>query len=259
MQDVPERKTKDDVKAFAGDPSAQASLLLTIGPALWKWISHISNVDFLLNATGENFNMALTFLQGPGWFLLTCVGFIWLSYNWIFRKRGGAVEPGPNWALLISSAIVAFLFGVLCAVNSTGAVPQTIMAWGSGDVHTCAATVNTAKLVSFRKDYKVAVVCGFQDVTKDRLDDETISVSNLFTITGSGISITMPVRDVMQKKVSDLIEQAKAATGNPNVSVQMPTWYDVVLLPNDVMPSKISKLGDVITFKGKILNPQYFD
>jgi hypothetical protein len=260
MHDKIEPTTTEEVRAFASNPNTQASLLLAIGPPIWRLISHISNVDFLLNVTGENFIMVLKFLEGPGWIALTIIGVLWLFYNWTFRDRTAVVtRRGPNWPLLASSIIVAFLFGVLTAINSTGAVPQTIMGWGSGDPRICVGNVNTTRLATFRKDYKVALVCGFQDVSKDKLEDENISVSNAFTITGGAVAIQMTTREGMQKRAAELSEQAKAAAGGQNVTVQIPTWYDVILLPNDVPPSKITKLADVLSFKGKILNPQYFN
>jgi hypothetical protein len=68
----------------------------------------------------------------------------------------------------------------------------------------------------------------------------------------------MPTKDGMQKRATEMIDQAKAVAG-PNAAAQIPIWYDVILLPNDVSPSKISKLADVLSLKGKILNSQHFN
>jgi hypothetical protein len=97
MHDRGETTKSDEIKTLAKDPNIQASLLLAVGPAIWKWISAISNVDFLLSINGEKFNMFLSFLQGPGWIGLTVIGLIWTFTNYSFR----AYMPhrtGPNCA-----------------------------------------------------------------------------------------------------------------------------------------------------------------
>ena len=258
MQDRSEISTTEDFKALARNPNTQASVLLTVGPLFWKWISYISNVDFLLNITGEKFNMFLNFLQGPGWLLLSLGGAIWFLRNYV-RRNEAEPRHTPTWGLLLSTVVVAFMFGILLAVDSTGAVPKTIMSWGSTDPNSCVATVDTSKLVPFKKDYKVAVICGLQDPTKDFLDNETITVSNAYNITGAAVAMQTPIREGMKKVMNEAVERTKAAMSQANITVAVPTWYEVVLLPNEVSVSKIAKLSDVLSLKGKILNAQYFN
>lgn len=104
----------------------------------------------------------------------------------------------------------------------------------------------------------MAVVCGFQDATKDRLEIEEITVSNRFTITPGLQPIVVNVSLPMAQKTASIIKSAQEASGKQDVSVALPVWYDVILLPNEVPTSKIAKLGDVLALGGKILNPQYF-
>jgi hypothetical protein len=247
---------RQEAKELAVDGNIQASAVLTVGPAIWKAVSNISNVDFLLGINGEKFNMLLNFLEGPGWALLTIVGVVWFFARISYRKYLPP-KPGPNWALLVSSIVVAFLFGVLVTVSSTGGVPALFVAWGSGDIHTCSAVVDANKLISFRKDYKLAVVCGYQDASKDRLDDENITVSNRFTITPGAIQVVTAVALPMAQRAAQII--ADGQKGNQNASVAIPTWYDVILLPNEIPTSKVAKLADVTALGGKILNSQYFN
>jgi len=258
MVEKDQTSNSEIVKKFAVDPDTQASAVLTFGPLIWRWISNISNVDFLLTINGEKFNTVLNFLEGPGWFLLSMIGFLWLAANWIFKSYK-TPKPGPSWSLLGTSVFVAFLFGILLAVDSTGAVPRTIVGWGSTDIHICNATVDMTKLVIFKKNYKLAVVCGFPDATKDRLEDENITVSNAFTIVAGLSPIVASVRPGMAQRAAQLMQEAQAAAGNANVTVAIPTWYETILLPNDVSTSKIAKLSDVMNLGGKILNSQYFN
>jgi hypothetical protein len=248
---------KKEVTELASDGGVQASLLLTVGPVVWKFVSNVSNVDFLLGLNGEKFNMFLNFLEGPGWAALMVAGIMWFIARVAYRKYI-PIKAGPNWGLLASSAVVSFLFGILVAVNSTGGVPTLIMGWGSSDPHICISQVNMVKLVGFAKDYKLAVVCGLGDASQDKLELETITVSNRFTITSGVQPVVTSVSPAMATKEADLFKAAQQATGNPNAPVNLPIWYDVILLPNEVPASKITKLNDVLVLGGKILNPQYF-
>lgn len=127
---------KKEVQELVSDGNIQASALLTVGPAIWKAVSNISNIDFLLGINGEKFSMFLNFLEGPGWIFLTLVGAVWLFARISYRKYL-PITHGPNWGLLISSIIVAFLFGIWVAVSSTGGIPPLFAGWGSTDPHLC--------------------------------------------------------------------------------------------------------------------------
>lgn len=251
---------KKEAGELVSDGNVQASALLTIGPIIWKWISNVSNVDFLLSINGEKFNMTLNFFLGHGWFILALIGALWLLSTIGFRSYTTRAAS-PNIAILISAIIVAFLFGVLFAVESTGGVPNVLAGWGSQDPRICNSSIDTKRLVSFRKDYKLAVVCGVQDMSKDRLEDEIITISSRFTIIGGLQPIATPVSFKMAQHMEDLSKQAQKAAGRPDqiVAVAIPTWYTAILLPNDVPVSKIAKLQDVMTLGGKIIDPQYFN
>jgi hypothetical protein len=253
---------------LTSDSDAQASIILAVGSALWKLISDISNVDFLLSINGEKFDLFLNFLQGPGWMLLTVIGVVWFIVTVIRRRQADKYRPlrSPSWGLVASSVVVAFLFGILIAINSSGSVPNVLIAWGSAlNEQNCAATIDTTRLSSFRKKYKLAIACGATNSTIDHLDDDSIAISNPYTIIPGGVAITVPWRQEMQKKITELIDQgkAKAAAANvpPQVQVQVPVqmWYDPILIPNDIPANKINKLSDLLKFGGKILRQQYFN
>src|SRR5262249_23985626 len=151
------------------------------------------------------FNTFLNFLEGPGWAILSAIGVFWLVARVAYRPY---IRPrrGPTWALLVSTTAVAFLFGILVAVNSTGSVPQLFASWGSTDPRLCAGQVDMNKLLSFAKGFKFAVVCGLQDATKDKLENEYISVSSRFTITSGVQPFVTNVSNPMSQRVAELVK-----------------------------------------------------
>jgi len=161
--------------------------------------------------------------------------------------------------LTLSSVAVAFLFGILIAISSSGGVPNIITAWGSPDHGVCNSSIDMSKILTFRKSYKVAMVCGLTDPTKDKLDDETITVSGPYTIIPGGIQIVAPLRPAMAEKIKAIQQAALAAAqANRPFALDLQVWYDPIIIPNNVSPAKISKLSDVLSLGGKILRPQYF-
>jgi hypothetical protein len=89
-------------KTAISDSEIQASLLLTIGSLIWKWVSVAANVDFLLQINEERFAVIFDFLQNTGWWLLALGGFIWLIIRTTHLFRGKEPEQtaavAPTWA-----------------------------------------------------------------------------------------------------------------------------------------------------------------
>ena len=202
--------------------------------------------------------MFLNFLEGPGWIILSVLGGVMLFNNWFRLNPAAPIQKSPNWNLVASSIIVAFLFGILLAIYSSGSLPNVITGWGSQDNRYCTAAIDMTKLITFKRNYKLAVVCGYQDLTKDTLEDESITVSNPFTITPGAVQILTPLRPVMVQKLQQTIGEAQAASGKADASVSIPVWYYPILIPTELSVAKITKLGDVLNLGGKILNPQYY-
>jgi hypothetical protein len=152
----------------------------------------------------------------------------------------------------------------LVATHATGSVPNIVNGWG-GPLGTCTAAFDTTRLRSFSSKYKIALACGLEDATIDKLEDQTITFSNPFTIVGGGLSIVAPYRPAMREHLQKVAEAAKAATTGalpnqtpPSVAIQVPVWHDPVLVPNGVAIEKVSSLAELIRLGGKILRPQYF-
>jgi hypothetical protein len=156
------------------DSEVQASLLLAVGSLIWKWVSVAANVDFLLQINEEKFAVMFEFLQNIGWLVLALGGFAWTIIRFSTQK---SVRQAPSWSTVVAAAILAFMFGILLAVRSTGNVPNLITGWGA-DQSSCHVTFDTNRLASFRANYKIALACGITDPTKDKLDDDGLTISN---------------------------------------------------------------------------------
>src|SRR2546426_2358049 len=113
---------------------------------------------------------------------------------------------------------------------------QIVVAWGS--VEGCREDINGKALMDYQDKYKVAFICGLKDDTKDKFEDEDVTVSSLFTIRPS-IEIRVPLSSKMAAR--------KAATRSTAI------WYETILLPNGTDVSLIHRVSDVPRYGGKIL------
>jgi hypothetical protein len=250
--------------ALASDPHLQAPAILTIGLLLWRLLSAISNIDFLLSINEEKFALIFAFMQNTGWWLFSIIGLCWFWIEWSRRKSEADVSskpPGPG--MVIACSVVAFLFGILLAVRSTGSVPNIVTSWG-GPPGACTATFDTTRLISFASRYKIALACGIQDANTDKLEDANITFSKPFTIAAGGLAIVAPYRPAMIDHLQKMGDAAKGViTGSlpnqpTNVAVQIQVWHDPVLVPNEVTLEKVATLAELMRLGGKVLRPQYF-
>ena len=228
------RQTHRDL---VSDPEALASVVLGAGALLWRALSAWANVDFLLSIREEKFAIMFAFFKLTAWWIVGIGSLIWLISRF-FKKRSLVEREYPGWPLLISSCIVEFLFGALLAVKSTGSVPKVLMRWTVGDVNRCSSTVDTNRLMTFATNYKLAVVCLAPNQTVDILENDDITVSNLYTIIQGGIDV-VPQTDPRLKV-------ALSKNGNT-------IDYFAVIVPSGITKEKITKLQDVISLGGKIL------
>jgi hypothetical protein len=97
-------------------------------------------------------------------------------------------------------------------------------------------------------------VCGFGDPSRDQLDDDRVTVSNLFHISQGSFSIIAPYSDRMRTLADQLRTAAAAIPGGIHAQI----WHVAVLLPSNVQSTQVHKLSDVLDLKGKILTPELF-
>jgi hypothetical protein len=178
------------------DPDVWASGILVLGSGAAKLLSYAEHIDFLISLRGENFKMIFDFWNGAGWWLTIGAGAGWLINR--FSKRNIPHEKGPSWGLVISCAVVAFIFGSLLSVQSSGGVPRVITQTATPYQitpeglrgGTCAVQADGTTVVSFKKDFKLALVCTTADPTTDVLSDTHIVVSSLFEIVPGPLAIS---------------------------------------------------------------------
>jgi len=239
------RKTPNKQKTSLRDnPDVQASTLLVVGTALWKILSVTSNIDFLLSIKERYFAMTYQFLQSTGWWLiiLFSIGYAILVYY----KKPATQTKSPNWYQVLAFSVLSFLFGMLVAIRSSSAVPDVLASWGH-DAMYCSGTIDTSRLLSFKDKYKVGLVCGIDDPTSERLDDNRITISKPFEIVEGGVVIHAPYRPVT-------LELMQKYQSRPFF-----LWFEVILIPINIPTDKILTLSDVQTMGGKILREQYFE
>jgi hypothetical protein len=120
--------TGPNVRTLLEDGNARASAVLTGGSILWKVLAYAEHIDFFLSFKGEKFSMIFDFFESAGWWMLAAVGILWFMAT---RGKGKEFAPQPlNWAFLLSCALMAFAFGSLITVKSSGQVPTVIVGWG---------------------------------------------------------------------------------------------------------------------------------
>lgn len=251
----------------ASDPALQMPALVTVGALAWRWLSALANIDFLLSFNDARAAMAFQFMQTTGWWLLALIGACWFWIEWSRRTDDATESPAPKFAAgsFVAYSTVAFLFGALIATKATGSVPNIVTGWGSALSGSCTAAFDTTRLQDFKSDYKIALACGIEDATADKLEDQTITFSNPFTIIGGGQTIVAPYRAAMTEHVKRLTDTARAAAASAapnhtpnNIAVQLTIWHDPVLVPNGVSIEKVSTLAELMRLGGKVLRPQYF-
>jgi hypothetical protein len=185
--------------------------------------------------------MIFDFFESAGWWMLAAVGILWFMAT---RGKGKEFAPQPlNWAFLLSCALMAFAFGSLITVKSSGQVPTVIVGWG-GNATQCNAVVDTTRLLSFKDTHKIVLVCGIENQTIDKMADERILISNPFDIRPGGVAITA--------NFSPKMDELKGIQGVVQV------WEMIALVPPGVSREKISKLADIDNLGGKLVAPGYY-
>lgn len=166
--------------------------------------------------------------------------------------------------LLVSSASLYFNYRpriVEKTVVQTVQEPprQIFKAWGSTDPTKCFSVLDTVRLMNYADKYDVAVICGLTDPTVDKFEDQRITVSSTYTIRPGDLEIAAPLSMAMTNAVQHLRDEAvKSLPTKPKrgtvITLQIPMWYETVLILKGTLAADIRKLSDVPRYGGKILS-----
>jgi hypothetical protein len=239
------------------DNPKAAPVVLAVGAGIWRFISYLSNIDFILSVREERIAVVLELLLDYGWILLIVAGVVWfLGANKVPRDTSKV-----HWGMVTAVGIVAFMFGVLVSVagGAGGALPQIITQWG-GDQQGCNAQIDASRLGSFKSKYRVILICGISDSKIDSQEDTRIAVSSPFNIISAPSSLVIytplgPMSDAIKSAPQTQAIQ-NGQNGQPNQQViaqQITMWHSVALIPVDGDVSEIKRVSDVERHGGRII------
>lgn len=197
------------------------------------------------------------------WLPLT-VNFIGLLLTYVqirmMKQQMSKVKNRPSnlkvyWPVFL---MLLFMVGVWIPYVAT-AKPKAnriIVAWGVPGA--CGGVINTVPLMPYNDGFGVAMICGVENHGIDRVEDQRITVTPVFTITGGDL----PIQTAYSKGMADAIQEfrdrvlkdispAMREQASANITVSL--WHQVVLLPKNVNTADIHKVSDVKRNGGKLL------
>jgi hypothetical protein len=134
-------------------------------------------------------------------------------------------------------------------------------AWGGGLPNTCNAELDRGALAAHASKYEAVVACGFALKNVDRYADTAITLSGKYALTETGVIVletasSEPMKQALREFVVGHARNAtaeKRSTLRFNVSV----WYQVALLPKEVLVSDIHSLADIKRLGGRVLDKSH--
>lgn len=128
-----------------------------------------------------------------------------------------------------------------------------LIAWGSPGPGRCAARLDPGMLTEYALKYDAAVACGTTFANRDRFTDPGITISERYTLADTGaVAIDVPVSNAMRSALSNWVKSEQARVMPAQLSVNLATWYEVLLIPKGVRVDEISTLADLVRLGGMI-------
>jgi hypothetical protein len=151
-------------------------------------------------------------------------------------------KTSMSWGMAITAGILCFMGGIIVTTGATNSMPAILTQWTTIPGG-CGGVADSTKLVGWTNKYKIVLVCGVAYDSIDPLDNEDISISRPFTITGAPISMAV-VGGKMQEAIKRLPVGANALM-----------WHTVALVPLDEDMSEIKRLSDITRHRGLLASP----
>lgn len=231
------------------DSDAWGSGVLFFGGLASKAFTYLEHLEFLASAREGGFKMIIDLWNTYGWWIASAVGVVWFLDR--LGKRNEPRPKGLTRGFVIASVLISAIFSSLLTVQFVGTIPATLTSMNYTVstvpaglfVSGCSGQINSSILMSFKRDFKVALVCVQKDPNVDQLNDKRILVSPLFEIIDGIIPVAAP----------------NSPNGNfvvrtPSISID----YLPILVPQQVAWGKITTLEDLLQLGGKILDPRYY-
>jgi hypothetical protein len=147
--------------------------------------------------------------------------------------------PIVAMALLAAIGWVPYIFHI-----GQPNISNHVTVWGVNPDR-CYQVVDGSSVIDYSAKYNVALACGFNTATVDRMQDGLITISNSFTIHKEQVAMEVKYSPAMIETIKGMIT---------SVPVQPPTiWTQSFLLPKSVDVSRIKRLSDIREFGGKLI------
>lgn len=198
----------------------------------------------------------------PYWAVLLIIGGLIGMVATLYERKRGYLR-GHLFTVGIAMMILTWLFlGLDCldrhyhSTDSAG-VGRALIVWGTNAGSDCEGTIDGTQLSKWSAVYRVALVCGIQDLSIDRLQDTRITITRFFGIETYSMPVVAPYTEEMRNIV---IEHARLRLANLKpakgkaISFQDVSWYQLILLPTDADSSSIHCLADVTRSGGILLD-----
>jgi len=144
-----------------------APATVLVGDLIIRVLEWAEHVDFLLSVRDEKLATILQVFRDYGWWVVALAALGWLYYEHK-RRKSDENARGSIGSLVASVAFVSFLFGCLLTVRATGSLPDIILNYGGGiSPQVCTADIDTSRLTGFADDYRLILLCGMMDSSRD--------------------------------------------------------------------------------------------
>jgi hypothetical protein len=128
---------------------------------------------------------------------------------------------------------------------------------GNTNDQTCTADIDVSRLSGFAEDYRLILLCGMMNPSREALDDTRIAVSSPFHINAGGGTairgIVVPIGNLKEILKSTDMSKIPPMSPGQTPAVQFQMWHAIALIPKDVQTESIKKASDVTQLGGRIL------
>lgn len=132
--------------------------------------------------------------------------------------------------------------------------------WGAGVPRTCGGIVNRQPLAKHADKYDVVIACGFGLPNVDKYADQAISLSPKYSLRElAQIVLAIPVSEAMRSSLAAFATREHQSTPvdkQAGLRFNVGVWYEVLLVPREVLVSDIKSLADVRRLGGEVMQDQ---